>query len=224
MTPQDGFAYQFDWGVEGLVALAPTAAVLVLVDVLRFTTAVSIAVERGASVVPGPWEGSMPAWTLSPRSIREHPGGSRLELTSANGAVLTAAAVRAGARVVLAACFRNASAVATAAGRLAAGAPIAVIAAGEEGRPAVEDLLGAGAVLAAVDPAGAISPPACSPDAAAARAAFVAARPRLADVLATCDSARELVARSLGDDVADAAALDATPAVPILRDGAFVAL
>ena len=163
-------------------------------------------------------------WTLSARWIREHPGGSRLELTSANGALLAETAVRAGARVVLTACFRNASAVATAAARLAAGGPIAVVAAGEEGRPAVEDLLGAGAVLAALDPSAAVSAPACSPDAAAARAAFVAARPRLADVLAGCDSARELEARAFGDDVTDAAALDVSTAVPVLRDGAFVSL
>ena len=72
MTPQDGFAYRFDWGVDGLAALAPAAAVLVLVDVLRFTTAVTVAVDRGISVVPGPWEGSTRPWTLSPRWIREH--------------------------------------------------------------------------------------------------------------------------------------------------------
>ena len=224
MIRQDGFAYQFDWGVDGLVALGPAAAVVVLVDVLRFTTAVSVAVERGATVMPGPWEGSTPPWTLSPRWIREHPSGSRLELTSANGAVLAAAAARAGARVVLAGCFRNATAVARAAARLAAGAPIAVIAAGERGRPAVEDLLGAGAVLTALDPSAAVSPPCCSPDAAAARAAFVAARPRLAEVLAACESARELAGQGLADDVTEAAALDATPAVPLLRDGAFTPL
>jgi 2-phosphosulfolactate phosphatase len=223
VIPQDGFTYRFDWGIDGLLALAPGAAVLVLVDVLRFSTAVSVAVERGLTVVPGPWEGSGRPWTLSPRWIREHPGGSRLELTSANGAVLAEAAVRAGARVVLAACFRNASAVARAAARLAAGAPIAVVA-GEDGRPAVEDLLGAGAVLAALDPSAAVSAPACSPNAAAARAAFLAARPRLAEVVAACDSARELAARAFGDDIADATALDVSNAVPILRDGAFVAV
>jgi 2-phosphosulfolactate phosphatase len=224
VIPQEGFAYQFDWGVDGLMALAPAAAVVVLVDVLRFTTAVSVAVERGVNVMPAPWEGSVRPWTLSPRWIREHPSGSSLELTSANGAVLTAAAVHAGAPVVLAACCRNASAVGRAAAQLAAGAPIAVIAAGENGRPAVEDLLGAGGVLAALDPAGAISAPCCSPDAAAALAAFVAARPRLGEVMAACDSARELVGRGLGEDVADAAALDVGTAVPLFHDGAFIPL
>ena len=45
---QDGFAYRFDWGPDGLAALAPAAAVVVIVDVLRFTSAVSAAVEAGA--------------------------------------------------------------------------------------------------------------------------------------------------------------------------------
>jgi 2-phosphosulfolactate phosphatase len=224
VVAQDGFAYQFDWGMEGLAALAPAAAVIVLVDVLRFTTAVCVAVEHGVGVVPGVPDGASRPWALSPRWIREHPSGARLELASANGAALAAAAVRAGARVVAAGCFRNATAVARAASRLAAGGPIAVIAAGESGRPAAEDLLGAGAVLAALDPAAAVSAPCCSPDAAAARAAFVAARPRLGEVIASCDSALELVGRGLGDDVAEAAALDASTAVPLLHDGAFVPL
>ena len=43
-------------------------------------------------------------------------------------------------------------------------------------------------------------------------------------MLAGCDSARELEARAFGDDVLDAAALDVSTAVPVLRDGAFVSL
>ncbi|HKA03170.1 MAG TPA: hypothetical protein VKD67_02540, partial [Acidimicrobiales bacterium] len=88
MIPQEGFAYQFDWGLDGLVALAPAAAVVVLVDVLRFSTAVCVAVERGVSVVPVAGDASSGAWMLSPRWIREHPTGSRLEVASANGARL----------------------------------------------------------------------------------------------------------------------------------------
>ena len=124
---------------------------------------------------------------------------------------------------MLAACFRNATAVARAA--LAAGARVvAVIAAGEAGRPTVDDLLGAGAVLAALDPAASVSAPGCSPEAAAARAAFVAARPRLAEALAGCTPGRELRARGQADDLDDAADLDVTTAVPVLRGGVFVPL
>ncbi|MEO5901809.1 MAG: 2-phosphosulfolactate phosphatase, partial [Ilumatobacteraceae bacterium] len=107
---------------------------------------------------------------------------------------------------------------------------IALIAAGERWhgttgplRAAVEDLLGAGAILAALDPAASISSPGCSPEAAAARAAFVAARPRLYESLAACASGRELIQRGWSDDVATAAALDVTTAVPLLTAEGFVA-
>jgi 2-phosphosulfolactate phosphatase len=221
VTDQDRFAWRFDWGIEGLHALAPVADVVVLVDVIRFTTAVTVAAERGITVEPVPGAGPTGrAWELSPRWIREHPPGSRLALASLNGANLALAAGAVGRPAVLAACFRNAAAVARAA--LASGAlVVAVIAAGEAGRPTVDDLLGAGAVLAALDPAASVSAPRCSPEAAAARAAFVAARPRLADALAQCTPGRELVGRGQGEDLADIAALDVAAAVPVLRDGLF---
>ena len=52
---QDAFAFRFDWGPNGFRALAPAAEVVVLVDVLRFTTAVCAAVEAGATVLPYRW-------------------------------------------------------------------------------------------------------------------------------------------------------------------------
>jgi 2-phosphosulfolactate phosphatase len=210
VTDQDGFAWRFDWGGDGLRALAPAADVVVLVDVLRFTTAVTVAIEHGCTVAPVPSAGPTGRpLELSPRWIRTHPSGTELALASLNGAHLAVAAEQAGRPLVLAACFRNATAVARAA--LAAGARVvAVIAAGE-----------ASAVLAALDPAASVSAPRCSPEAAAARAAFVAARPRLAEALAGCTPGRELRARGLGDDLDDAADLDATTAIPALRSGIF---
>jgi 2-phosphosulfolactate phosphatase len=243
---QDGFAYRFDWGPSGLRALAPDAAVLVIVDVLRFTSAVSAAVEAGCEVLPYRWadEGAA-AFAAEHRAelagVREHGGpslsptdlltrepGGRIVLPSPNGSALSFAAREHGARHVLAGCLRNATATAHAARRLAAGGAIAVVAAGERWhgatgplRPAVEDLVGAGAVLAALDPAAAATAPACSPEASAARAAFVAARPRLHEALRDCASGRELIERGWDDDVANCAALDVTSIAARLDGEAF---
>ena len=46
---------RFDWGPDGLAAVGAGAAVVVVVDVLRFTTAVSVAIGRGAVVLPYVW-------------------------------------------------------------------------------------------------------------------------------------------------------------------------
>jgi 2-phosphosulfolactate phosphatase len=245
---QPGSAYRFDWGPNGLRALAPVSAVVVIVDVLRFSSAVSAAVEAGAVVLPYRWEDDgAPAHaaahdavlagrredggpSLSPTDLLRLQPGVRVVLPSPNGSALSFAAHDLGARHVLAGCLRNASATALLARDLAAGEPIAVIAAGERWhgatgplRPAVEVLLGAGAVLAALDPAGAVSAPCCSPEAAAARAAFVSARPRLTESLLTTVSGRELLDRSGGeDDVLTCAVLDATDRAALLRDDAFV--
>src|SRR5215207_3730967 len=43
---------RFEWGPEGVQRLASAAAVIVIVDVLTFSTAVCAAVTRGATVYP----------------------------------------------------------------------------------------------------------------------------------------------------------------------------
>ncbi len=245
---QTGFAYRFEWGAAGLHALAD-ADVTVIVDVLRFSTAVCCALEAGATVWPYPWgDDSAAAFaaergaalagrrdhagpSLSPTDLLHVPQGARLVVPSPNGAALAHAAHSGGARMIIAGCLRNASAVAAAARRAAGdGGVIAVVAAGERWgdahgalRPAVEDLIGAGAVLAALDPSASTGQPGCSPEAAAARAAFAAARPLLFDALSSSASGRELIERGCDDDIATAAALDVSIVVPLLdSDGAFV--
>ncbi len=192
-------AFRFDWGIEGLRAIAPGARVVIVIDVLTFTTAVDLTLANG-----------------------ENMAGTPLCL---------AAAQTDSAPAVLAGCLRNASAVARAARELAGtNGPIALVAAGDLWEPggsalrhATEDLLGAGAVLAWLDPSAAVSPPRCSPEAAAARSAFVTARYRMVEHIARTASGRELIRRGWIDDVGIAATMDASHIVPILRDGVFVA-
>jgi 2-phosphosulfolactate phosphatase len=233
---QHDFMTRLEWGLTGVRRLAPVVDLVVVVDVLSFSTAVTIAVERGARVVPYPFrDGTAAAYsksigailaspnrgargpTLSPTSLRVLRPGDTLVLPSPNGAACAVAAAEAGTMVV-AGCLRNASAV----GRLLAahGGARAVIAAGEtwpdDGlRPAVEDLVGAGAILTLADPTG------LSPEARGAVGAYHTARARLAAILRDCASGRELAAAGFEHDVELASELDATDLVPVLVDGAF---
>ena len=52
---QPGSGARFDWGLTGAAELGRVCAVLVVVDVLSFTTAVDVAVGRGMRVHPFPW-------------------------------------------------------------------------------------------------------------------------------------------------------------------------
>jgi 2-phosphosulfolactate phosphatase len=217
---------RLEWGLPGVRALAASSRAVVIVDVLSFSTAVEIAVGRGASVLPYRWRdpsavqfatahGAVLAehvrghgYSLSPASLRSIPPGTRLVLPSPNGATLSLSAGPA----VWTACLRNSRAVADAVRRV--GSPVAVIPAGEQWsdgslRPALEDLLGAGAVLAAL-------PGRPSPEADAAVAAFERFRDRLPQVLADCTSGRELLERGFACDVELAAECDVSNVVPVL--------
>ena len=136
-------------------------------------------------------------------------------LPSPNGSALSLAA---GDTPVLTGCLRNARAVAAAVAGY--GHRVAVIAAGERWpagglRPAWEDLVGAGAIIAHL-------PGAPSPEARAARAAYADAYPDLPRLLAECGSGREIIERGFAHDVALAAEVDVSAAAPTLVEGAFV--
>lgn len=246
---QADFAYRFDWGHDGLDALASGCDVIVVVDVLRFTTAVSAAADAGAVVYPYVWKDDRAETyarercatlagrredggpSLSPTDLLRLAPGTRIVLPSPNGSSISFAAARRGVPFVLAGSIRNATATARRARALAHDGAIGVIAAGERWgdaggplRPAVEDLLGAGAVLHGLDPSGAVADPRCSPEAAAARAAFVEARPALDDVLLACASGRELVGLGWDDDVRHAAHHDVSAHATQLIDDAFIAV
>ncbi len=246
---QSGFAYRFDWGVEGLDSLAGHCDVVVVVDILRFTTAVSVAVDAGATVVPFRWQDARAATyaaglravlagrrgdggpSLSPTDLVDLRPGTRIVLPSPNGSTIAVAAAERGVPFVLAGSLRNASATARRARALSHDGAIGVIAAGERWgsatgplRPALEDQLGAGAVLAALDPSAAVAHPRCSPEAAAARSAFIDAKSSLMSTLLSCASGRELVARGWVDDVEASALLDVSGHAAQLVDDAFVAV
>jgi hypothetical protein len=54
---QPGYDPRLEWAADGTALLARACPVLVVVDVLRFTTAVEVAVARGARVAPHRWRG-----------------------------------------------------------------------------------------------------------------------------------------------------------------------
>lgn len=215
---QDDFDIRFECGLEGLRATTGGGAVI-LVDVFSFTTCVTIAAERGASVIPsaGPIAPrSRDHVSLSPESMLGVERGACITLASQNGAMVALAAEGIASRV-WAASLRNATAVARRA--QSDGLPVTVIAAGERWpdgnlRFALEDVLGAGAAIAAMHGR-------CSPEAAAAATVFTAARASLAATLAACSSGREMLERGFARDVELASQYDVSDVVPLLRDGRF---
>jgi 2-phosphosulfolactate phosphatase len=232
---QAEYALRCEWGAHGVRQLAKISDVLIVVDVLSFSTAVDIAVSNGAVVFPygsrdervedyaraksahvAEKVRTQSGFSLSPASLRQVPSGYRLVLPSPNGAALS---IEGGGVVTFTACLRNASAVAHAARQL--GFTFAVIPAGERWpdgslRPAIEDWIGAGAVLSAL-------PGRPSPEAAMAIAAFESVAKLCGRVLEGSSSGKELIDRGFGEDVALAAEFDASTIAPRLQDGGFVA-
>src|SRR5262249_32510496 len=199
---QSDYDVRLDWGTGGLEALAPATDVVVIVDVLSFSTCVDVAVSHGALVYPfpdtddaaavfatrvgavGARRGGEAGYSLWARSFTSVVRGVRVVLPSPNGGAL---ALRTGQLPTLSACLRNATAVARQAERL--GRRITVIAAGERWpsgqlRPALEDWLGAGAVVAA------LTGGRRSPEADAARQGLESASSRLRELGPGCAARR----------------------------------
>ena len=235
---QPSYEVRVEWGLHGVQALAPGSDAIVVVDVLSFTSAVDVALSRGATVFPYRWADETAqdyaesnlcvlagrrgrsAWSLSPAALRKLPHGTRIVLPSPNGSTLSLAT---GNVPTFAGCLRNARAVARAASKL--GRRIAVIPAGElvagEGpgkvhRFAIEDLYGAAAIVRHL-------PGERSPEAQAIVETFEAAEKDLAPRIRGSISGRELIERGFPEDVDLAAELDVSDLAPRLVDKAYVA-
>ncbi|HVU59159.1 MAG TPA: 2-phosphosulfolactate phosphatase [Puia sp.] len=163
---QQSFDIKLEWGIQGVDTLLPVSDVIIIVDVLSFSTCVDIATGNGAIIHPYRWKdetavayanslnaelaeqrSSTKGYSLSPASLVNISSGTRLVLPSPNGSTLSLAT---GATTTICGCIRNAEAVAAFAVSL--GKKITVTPSGERWsddtlRPAFEDPLGAGAII-----------------------------------------------------------------------------
>lgn len=231
---QSEYDIRFEWGLSGIQTLAPVSDVIIIVDVLSFTTCVDIVVENSGFVLPyqgkpealkefaaahgalsakhGRQEGS--GYSLAPSSLVTIPAGTRLILPSPNGSRLSLATE--GVQT-MAGCLRNAKSVAAKASQL--GKRISVIAAGERWkdgllRPAIEDLLGAGSIIVHLTGQR-------SPESDVAVASFLNVQANLPDRLRRCGSGKELIGRGFEEDVQLASELNVSDSTPLLVDGAY---
>ena len=231
---QTSYRVRFEWGAEGVRAIAPFSQVVVIVDVLSFTTCVDVAVARDVVVFPYRYRedsaiqyaqsvGAILAGkrgegpSLSPGSLLNLPSHSRLVLPSPNGATCTLIAQEFGVPV-LAGCLRNAHAVSDFIQRQYPHAEVTVIACGEQWpsgmlRPAMEDVIGAGAILGQLGPTG------LSPEAKRAVGAYEQVAGDIPTIMAACSSGRELAAAGFPEDVAMARELNVSRTGPICMDG-----
>ena len=197
---QSDYQVRLEWGGAGLSRLAD-AHVVVLVQTLG----------------------------LSARALAAAEAGAPFDAVDDAAAALVRASAATGAHVVVGG-LRNAAAVAahvlevqrtrgerTSISIVAAGYPDGTDAEGL--RFAVDDLLGAGAVVAALGDLGIDH---ASPDAALAGEGFRALGGAVRHLLTASGTGRALADDGARDVVLGAAARDASSVVPVLRDGVFV--
>lgn len=232
---QNEFDIRCEWGLRGAEVLAECCDAIIVVDVLSFTTAVSIAVSRGGVVFPYRWKdesrvafaaeknailagprGSS-SYSLSPASLTVVKSGQRIVLPSPNGSTISLAT---GNIPTYAGCLRNAHAVAITAS--SHGPRIGVVPCGERWgideslRPAIEDLIGAGSIIRYL-------PGIKSPEALAAVWAYDGAAASLINTIRNSSSGKELLERNHAQDVMLACELDQDNEAPRLIDGAYQA-
>jgi 2-phosphosulfolactate phosphatase len=237
---QAAYRIRFERGERGLRAISRDCAVVVVVDVLSFSTSTDIAVTAGARVYATPYftdardvahrhsamfavprgeESKARPYSLSPDSLLTLAPESQIVLPSMNGATLIATARESSPRWIMTGCLRNATAVATFIRKYLPTENIAVVAAGEKWpnmtiRPALEDDLGAGAILSQLDLTYA------SPEAQWVANAFLSMNGKLADTVRASVSGRELIDFGYPHDVESAVQYGVSRTVPVVgRDG-----
>jgi 2-phosphosulfolactate phosphatase len=240
----DPSVIDFGWGRRGAKLAAQHGDIIVIVDVLSFATSVALAIDRGAFIYPGRMDNDpvemarriggeravkrpdVPEkgrFSLSPLTYRNVEPGQKVFVMSPNGATCSEIAIS--VPYVFAGALVNARAVGQTVSRLVVerGLRATVIACGERERIpsgetrirwAVEDYLGAGAILSYIDGGK-------SADAMVCEGAFLQSRDKLPELLHICQSGWELSSRGFGGDVDFAAKLNSIDSVPALRNERF---
>jgi 2-phosphosulfolactate phosphatase len=232
---QNEFDIRLEWGLRGLVELAPISDVIVIVDILSFSTCVDIATRNEAIIYPYQWKDesaieyaqSLKAeladfkrkysdgYSLSPTSLLHIEPGTKLVLPSPNGSTLT---LSTGTTPTLCGCLRNAKAVATFAKKY--GNKISIIAAGEQWtdkslRVAFEDLIGAGAIISYLTGN-------LSPESRTGLTIFENSKTTLLTDIKNCSSGKELIERGFEKDILLACELNSSDNVPVLTNNSYV--
>jgi 2-phosphosulfolactate phosphatase len=242
---------RLDWGVDGVRFALKKNEIVVIVDALRFSTAVTTAVANGFTIYPvadqvkgralaaslGAEMSGKPGkakYTISPHSYLDVPPGSirKVVLYSPNGA--TCAALVQDEDSVYIGCFLNARAVGRLLSKVAQKEQcnITVVAAGEQraidsGQRIVYDKAAAYPVFAIEDylASGAIISHTDLPRNAEAdlcAMTFNTARDRIEDLLAGSFSGRYLIENDLREDITHAVRHDLFDVVPVVRQGRII--
>lgn len=241
---QSPYRCRLDWGAVGAERAAKRGDIVVIVDVLSFSTAVVQAISRRAVIFPCaededtvtlakkyeaeiavkrhqvPHEGR---FSLSPLTFKDIDEQTRVILPSLNGG--TCVQCSESADYVFAGALVNAQATGNSVAELLrdSGSYVTVIACGEREkapphdlRPAIEDYLGAGAILLAI-------PFDKSPEAQVCEAAFKASSADISNLLWDSVSGRELRDAGFGEDVKLSSQIDLHDIVARLKNGGFYA-
>jgi 2-phosphosulfolactate phosphatase len=197
---QSQYQVRLDWGTAGAEAVATDADVIVVVDILSFSTNVDLALSSGGELALAGASGDGARICVA---LGSHPA------------------------IIVAGSLRNADAVARWILERQGGKgdrfTVAVIAAGEQNadgslRFAVEDLLGAGAIIDALADAGIDY---CSPESAAAAAAFTGLRNATGHLIGASASGRALAELGSRAELDPAIEVNASTIVPVLREFVF---
>lgn len=237
---QSPFQCRIDWGPKGTYEAANRNDILIIVDVLSFSSTVVTALHQGVIIYPFPMEGDVNSFgasinaevlfdrregkrlgrpSLSPVSFNEAHKGKKFVLCSPNGATCTKLSGKVPALLI--GSLLNASAVAKAANEVQkrTNANITVIACGERWSNLEENEDKLRPCIEDYLGAGAILnflEGTKSPESKVCIAAFQNSREQLEELIWESGSGRELRGKDFADDVKHSSRLDVFQEVPIL--------
>jgi 2-phosphosulfolactate phosphatase len=232
---QEEFDIRLEWGIRGVEELGPISDVIIIVDVLSFSTCVDIATKNGALIYPYRWKDetiiayakSLEAefaeferkltdgYSLSPTSLINIKSQTKLVLPSPNGSTLTLATKT---TPTLCGSLRNAKAIAQFA--MSLGRKISIVPAGEQWydktlRVAFEDLIGSGAIISYLTGK-------MSPESKTALSVYQDLKSDLLEEIKNCASGKELIERGFEKDIYLACDFNVSDNVPLLVNNAYV--